>query len=108
VHILCTDTLSNESPCVYSLQVSQMKLTCLPLDFYTLTNSITMFTQLLALVAALAIVRADPVPQTPEGVQKVGGDCTITWTPDNTGVWKTMHIELMAGDNLAMEHLTSM
>jgi hypothetical protein len=67
-----------------------------------------MFTRFLALVAALAIVRADPTPQTPDGIQKVGGDCTVTWTADPSGTWKTMHIELMAGSNLGMEHLTSM
>jgi hypothetical protein len=68
-----------------------------------------MFTQLLALVSAIAYVRAasGPLPDTPTGGQQVGGKCTIQWAADPSGIWKTMYIELMAGPNVPMQHLTS-
>jgi hypothetical protein len=71
-------------------------------------NLINMFTQLFAIIAIVAAVRADPIPATPPSGQKVGGQCTIQWAADPTGIWKAMHIELMAGPNLNMQHLTSM
>lgn len=70
-----------------------------------------MFT-LLTLSAILAscilpAVHADPVPLTPGpgDVFREGGDCTFTWTPDPTGTWNVMNIELMTGSNFAMVHL---
>jgi hypothetical protein len=68
-----------------------------------------MFTQLLAFVtlASVASVHAGPTPQTPDGVPQVGGDCVVSWLPDASGIWKTTHIELMAGPNVGMQHLTS-
>ncbi|OBZ73699.1 hypothetical protein A0H81_06253 [Grifola frondosa] len=64
---------------------------------------------LTALVAAIALVKADPDPTAPGpgDVFKVGGDCLITWDPDTSGTWKTMNIELMTGDNFDMVHITT-
>jgi len=59
-------------------------------------------------IAALAYgVTADPVPLEPSStsVFNEGGNCTILWTPDTTGVWKIMNIELMTGDNFNQVHL---
>jgi len=69
-----------------------------------------MFSRILALaaVASLAVVYGQPFPDTPDGEPKAGGDCVISWTPDKTGVWKTTYIELMAGDNYHMEHITTL
>jgi len=56
---------------------------------------------------AAAFVAADPVPLEPSGtsVFNEGGNCTILWTPDSTGKWTTMYIELMTGDNFQQVHL---
>ncbi|RPD58973.1 hypothetical protein L226DRAFT_108328 [Lentinus tigrinus ALCF2SS1-7] len=64
---------------------------------------------LAALIAGSALVRADPVPTAPGpgDVFKVGGQCSFTWTPDTTGVWKEMNVELMSGSNLQMNHITT-
>ena len=64
---------------------------------------------LTALIAGSALVRAEVVPTAPGpgDVFTQGGKCTFTWTPDTTGVWKEMNVELMTGDNQAMVHLTS-
>jgi len=63
------------------------------------------------LVASLPILSAFAIPSpnapTPGTVFKTGGDCTIGWGADPTGKWTTMNIELMAGPNLNMEHLTT-
>jgi len=61
-------------------------------------------------IAALALVlgvTADPVPLEPSStsVFDEGGNCTILWTPDTTGVWRVMNIELMTGDNFNQVHL---
>lgn len=70
-----------------------------------------MFTRfaLSALLASslIPLISADPVPTAPGpgDVFKEGGDCTFTWTPDTTGVWKVMNVELMTGSNLGMIHL---
>lgn len=62
---------------------------------------------LLALAALASVVVADPVPLEPSStsVFQEGGNCTILWTPDSTGKWTTMYIELMTGDNLSQVHL---
>lgn len=54
-------------------------------------------------------VLADPTPSTPSPGQvfQEGGNCDIAWTPDASGLWKTMNIQLMTGDNLQMVPLTS-
>ncbi|KAH9973380.1 hypothetical protein BJV74DRAFT_850335 [Russula compacta] len=56
-----------------------------------------------------SLVLADPAPSSPGpgDVFKPGSACPIAWTPDSTGTWKTMNIELMTGDNLNMVHLTT-
>ncbi|KLO09556.1 hypothetical protein SCHPADRAFT_943549 [Schizopora paradoxa] len=58
-----------------------------------------------SVMSALAI--PTPNAPTPGTIFKTGGDCTIGWDADTTGKWTTMNIELMAGPNLAMEHLTT-
>lgn len=57
----------------------------------------------------LASVRADPGPLEPssKSVFNEGSQCTIQWTPDPTGVWNVMNIELMTGSNQQMVHLRS-
>jgi len=61
----------------------------------------------LALLAAASVVVADPTPLEPGpgAVFNEGQNCTTTWTPDSTGVWTTMNIELMTGDNFQQVHL---
>lgn len=67
--------------------------------------------KLLALGALLVstLVRADPNPTEPgpSNVYNAGGQCRIVWTPDPTGLWKVMNIELMTGSNFQMVHLTT-
>ncbi|KAG8836032.1 hypothetical protein FRC17_010496 [Serendipita sp. 399] len=67
-----------------------------------------MFTSALAaLFLASSFVRAAPEPLEPSStsVFNEGGNCTILWSPDTTGVWKVMNIELMTGDNFQQVHL---
>ena len=75
-------------------------------------NFVTMFSRgtLPAFVLSLALAAlADPVPSTPNpgAVYNEGSNCDIGWTPDSTGQWKTMNIQLMTGDNFQMVPLTS-
>ena len=53
--------------------------------------------------------RADPNPNSPGpgDIYNTGAQCPIGWAVDPTGVWKTMNIQLMTGDNLHMIPLTS-
>lgn len=55
------------------------------------------------------VVLADITPTVPDPghIYNEGSTCQIGWTPDPTGLWKTMNIELMTGDNFQMIHLTS-
>ncbi|EMD38969.1 hypothetical protein CERSUDRAFT_112683 [Gelatoporia subvermispora B] len=64
---------------------------------------------LFALLAGVAIVRADPTPSEPGpgSVYNEGSNCFVSWEADTTGVWKVMNIELMAGDNFDMQYLTT-
>jgi hypothetical protein len=62
---------------------------------------------ILSHTAVVSLVHGQPSPDTPDGELKAGGNCIISWTPDKTGVWKTTYIELMAGSNFHMEHITS-
>jgi len=57
--------------------------------------------------ALVSLTSADPVPLTPGpgDIFREGADCTFTWTPDPTGLWKVMNVELMTGSNFAMVHL---
>jgi hypothetical protein len=69
-----------------------------------------MFSRVAMFVLSIALVAlADPTPSAPSPGQvfKQGGPCTIAWDPDTTGVWKTMNIQLMTGDNFNMVPLTS-
>ena len=75
-------------------------------------NFVTMFSRgtLPAFVLSLALAAlADPVPSTPNpgAVYNEGSNCDVGWTPDSTGQWKTMNIQLMTGDNFQMVPLTS-
>ena len=66
-------------------------------------------TPILALLAVVALhVRADPNPNNPGpgDVFIQGKPCTIGWDVDPTGVWKTMKIDLMTGNNYDMVLLT--
>ncbi|TBU33998.1 hypothetical protein BD309DRAFT_969427 [Dichomitus squalens] len=67
------------------------------------------YAALAALIANAAFARAEVVPTAPGpgDVFKQGGQCTFTWTPDTTGVWKQMNVELMSGDNWQMSHITT-
>ncbi|KAF8957128.1 hypothetical protein BDZ97DRAFT_1924862 [Flammula alnicola] len=68
------------------------------------------FAALLALAAPL-IARADVTPLTPApgDTFNEGAPCLITWGGDSTSTtaWKNMAIELMSGDNLNMNHITT-
>lgn len=65
-------------------------------------------TPILILLAAI-FVRADPNPTNPGpgDVFTEGGPCLIGWDVDTTGLWTTMSIELMTGDNINMVTLAS-
>ncbi|KAF8448768.1 hypothetical protein L210DRAFT_3756645 [Boletus edulis BED1] len=68
------------------------------------------FTPVLTFLAAAAIyVRADPNPNNPGpgDVFIQGQACPVGWDVDTTGLWKTMNIDLMTGDNFNMVLLTS-
>jgi hypothetical protein len=68
-------------------------------------------TPILILLAAAAVrVRADPNPTNPGpgDVFIQGKPCTISWDVDPTGVWKSMDIHLMTGNNFDMVTLTGM
>ncbi|KAH9991104.1 hypothetical protein BJV77DRAFT_1008954 [Russula vinacea] len=63
-----------------------------------------------AFVLSLALVAlADPTPSAPSPGQvfNAGSTCQIAWTPDSSGLWKVMNIQLMTGDNLQMVALTT-
>lgn len=63
-----------------------------------------------AFVLSLALaVLADPAPTIPDPghIYNEGSTCQVGWTPDTTGLWKTMNIQLMTGNNIQMVPLTS-
>jgi hypothetical protein len=63
-----------------------------------------------AFILSLAlVVLADPVPIIPDPghIYNEGSTCQVGWTPDPTGQWKTMAIQLMTGNNIQMVPLTS-
>lgn len=64
---------------------------------------------LAALIAPLALVRADPNPTAPgpNSTFTEGTTCSVTWDPDTSGVWTVMNIEFMSGDNLDMVYMTT-
>ncbi|KAH9971001.1 hypothetical protein BGW80DRAFT_1325031 [Lactifluus volemus] len=51
--------------------------------------------------------RPQPTEPEPGAIYNTGAKCPISWTPDPSGTWKTMYIELMTGDNINMVHLTT-
>jgi len=57
--------------------------------------------------ALVALADVTPTEPGPGDVFQQGGSCTIGWSPDQTGTWKELNIELMTGDNFNMVHLTS-
>ncbi|KAF8270649.1 hypothetical protein EI94DRAFT_1570624 [Lactarius quietus] len=61
------------------------------------------------ILSSLLVALADPVPTGPSPNQTFneGSTCTISWTADTTGVWKKLDIELMTGDNINMQFLTT-
>ncbi|KAL4062499.1 hypothetical protein V8B97DRAFT_270595 [Scleroderma yunnanense] len=68
----------------------------------------TAFTVLLAAVS-IVCVRADPIPTAPGpgDVFIEGQTCFTSWQVDPSGLWKTMVIDLMTGDNYNMLHLAT-
>ena len=72
-----------------------------------------MFSSLLiATVFSAIAVHADPNPTEPApgDIYREGSQCPISWdvdTTDTSATWKVMNIELMAGDNYNMQHITS-
>ncbi|KAI1790293.1 hypothetical protein LXA43DRAFT_973781 [Ganoderma leucocontextum] len=48
-----------------------------------------------------------PTAPGPKDVFKEGGDCKFTWTPDPSGQWKEMNVQLMSGDNWNMVPVTT-
>ena len=68
----------------------------------------TIFAILLAEVSTIH-VWADPTPITPGpgAVFIEGQTCSTSWQVDPSGLWTTMVIELMTGDNFNMVHLMS-
>ncbi|KZS94750.1 hypothetical protein SISNIDRAFT_439541 [Sistotremastrum niveocremeum HHB9708] len=67
------------------------------------------FLNILALLFLAVVAKADPGPTSPDStsVFNQGSTCTIQWTPDTSGVWKIMNVELMTGDNFHMIHLST-
>jgi hypothetical protein len=64
----------------------------------------------LAFILSLALVAfAEIIPTVPDPghVYNEGSTCQVGWTPDSTGQWKTMNIQLMTGSNFQMVPLTS-
>ncbi|KAH9017021.1 hypothetical protein EDB84DRAFT_1522710 [Lactarius hengduanensis] len=61
------------------------------------------------ILSAVLVAMADPTPSEPGpgDIFNEGSTCHIAWTPDASGVWKTLNIELMTGDNFNMVHLTT-
>ncbi|KIM68158.1 hypothetical protein SCLCIDRAFT_20573 [Scleroderma citrinum Foug A] len=69
------------------------------------------YTTFIVLLAAIntIYVRADPTPTAPGpgAVFIEGQTCSTSWQVDPSGLWKTMVIDLMTGDNYNMVHLTT-
>ncbi|KAI9458409.1 hypothetical protein BJY52DRAFT_429876 [Lactarius psammicola] len=61
------------------------------------------------ILSAVLVALADPTPSEPAPgeIFNEGSTCHVAWTPDASGVWKTLNIELMTGDNINMVHLTT-
>ncbi|KAI0718585.1 hypothetical protein C8T65DRAFT_737227 [Cerioporus squamosus] len=48
-----------------------------------------------------------PTAPGPSDVFKEGTNCTLSWNPDPSGLWKETNVELMSGDNWNMVHITT-
>jgi hypothetical protein len=61
------------------------------------------------LSSALVAFAADIIPTVPDPghIYNEGSTCQVGWTPDSTGQWKSMNIQLMTGSNFQMVPLTS-
>lgn len=66
-----------------------------------------MFIRSVAFLTALAAVAHAQIEPGVGTTFKAGSDCTVEWKVDPTGQWKTMHIQLMSGNNLDMKHITT-
>ncbi|KAF9515753.1 hypothetical protein BS47DRAFT_1381382 [Hydnum rufescens UP504] len=60
---------------------------------------------LLVLPFGLAVAAPSATVPGPNDKYTEGGNCTIAWTADTSGLWTTMNIELMTGPNSPMVHL---
>jgi len=62
---------------------------------------------IVAVAVGALLVCADPDPTVPGpgDVYSEGSDCKIGWSPDTTGTWTEMSIQLMTGNNWEMVHL---
>ena len=63
-----------------------------------------------AFILSLAsAVFAEIIPTVPDPghIYNEGSTCEVGWTPDTTGQWKAMNIQLMTGSNVQMVSLTS-
>ncbi|KZT62188.1 hypothetical protein CALCODRAFT_420836, partial [Calocera cornea HHB12733] len=58
----------------------------------------------LVLSALLLLARAalTPTGPGPTDTFRAGSSCSISWTPDPTGEWTNVTIQLMSGQNMAM------
>ena len=68
-----------------------------------------MFSRLAVILSAalVALAAVTPTEPGPGDVDNQGAACNIAWTPDATGIWKSLNIQLMTGDNINMVPLTS-
>jgi len=62
---------------------------------------------IVAVAVGALLVYADPDPTVPGpgDVYNEGSNCKIGWSPDTTGTWTKMSIQLMTGNNWDMVHL---
>jgi hypothetical protein len=66
-----------------------------------------MFARSVAFLAALAAVAQAQIDPGVGETFKAGSECSVEWKVDPTGLWKTMHIQLMSGSNFDMKHVTT-
>lgn len=57
----------------------------------------------------LGLARSAVVPTAPGPGQvfKEGDQCTLSWSLDTTGAWKSFNVDLMSGSNFAMQLVTN-
>ncbi|KAG9313241.1 ribonuclease H2 non-catalytic subunit-domain-containing protein [Chiua virens] len=91
-------------------EIHSHSLSFLVFDVPSASGMFSLLTPLFTLVAAAAVcVRADPNPNTPGpgDVFIQGQPCIVGWDVDPTGLWQSMNIDLMTGDNFNMVFLTT-